>query len=181
MIGGGNTGGDDVSAGLKKGFLTGAIAVLLGATLVQTVGTSSAGAVNFDRCARWNFRVSEGYYNWNEAIVRARQMGGKLAVITSAAENRCAEIAREAACLGGCAIWIGGSDLASGGTWRWDGGTSRDARMVFYSGGSTPPYAYSNWAGGEPSGGGERCAMIWTYGTWNDGYCENGNRFLYEY
>ena len=32
--------------------------------------------------------------------------------------------------------------------------------------------AYVNWRAGEPSGGSERCAVMYDDGTWNDVYCD---------
>lgn len=171
---------------VRKFVLAGALAALLGTTVVQSVGTTSAGAVNFDPCRRWTFYLvtTGGGDAWPQAKAIARRLGGKLAVIQSHAENMCADAAIEAAGYGASVVWIGGSDIATEGTWRWDGGTAADARRVFWIGASygyAPRNAYENWEGGEPSGGGENCAMMYASGTWNDLACGTVIPFLVEY
>jgi gliding motility-associated-like protein len=72
--------------------------------------------------------------------------------------------------------WIGGSDNAVEGTWKWV--TGPEAGMVFWNGlanGSSPSGVYSNWANGEPNDWPnpnitkeENYAHIYETGKWND-------------
>lgn len=175
-----------MSGSLRRTVLAGAFSVLLGATLVQTVGTTSAGAVDFDPCRNWTFYLVTGSMqdSWRQAAATARRMGGKLAVIQSAAENACAAAATSR--CGGCGVWIGGSDRVDEGVWRWDGGNRADARRTFYIGewplGSPMRGAFSGFRDGEPNGNtGENCATTDGSGGWNDLACGNVLPFLVEY
>jgi gliding motility-associated-like protein len=98
---------------------------------------------------------------------------GYLATITLAEE---AQICGEQAPDEG---WIGGSDDAVEGTWKWV--TGPEAGMVFWNGlanGSSPSGVYSNWADDEPNDwsppdvtdipGQENYAHIYETGKWND-------------
>ena len=72
--------------------------------------------------------------------------------------------------------WIGGSDAAIEGTWKWV--TGPEAGMIFWNGlvdGSSPSGVYSNWADGEPNDWPndnitkeENYAHIYETGKWND-------------
>lgn len=87
-------------------------------------------------------------------------LSGYLATITSAAEqsflNTVVNPSRTAA-------WLGGSDAADEGIWRWVAGP--EANQTIAS-------SYSNWASGEPnnySGGEDALQGWWTSGgAWND-------------
>lgn len=68
-------------------------------------------------------------------------------------------------------VWLGGSDLAVEGEWRWSGGP--EAGQMYWLGaaaGSAQGGFYTNWGGGEPnnSGGVEDGIQLLTGGTWND-------------
>lgn len=172
---------------VRRMVLAGALAALLGATVVQSVGTTAAGAVSFDPCRRWTFYLVTGPSadTWSQAAATARRLGGKLAVIQSAAENACAAAATSG--CGGCGVWIGGSDLVNDGVWRWDGGNARDARRIFYIGdawtGSAPWGAYEAFTfEAEPNGStGENCLQLGGGGSWNDYACGNVLPYLIEY
>jgi len=57
----------------------------------------------------------------------------------------------------GCSCWIGLTDAASEGHWRWSDGTAVD---------------YLNWAKGEPDGGSQDCvATSGSTGEWGDHSC----------
>ena len=92
-------------------------------------------------------------------------VGGYIATSTSAVENAFLSS------LISNPIWLGGSDLAVEGQWRWAGGA--DAGQMFWLGavaGSAQNGYYTNWFGGEPNdfGGVEDGAQMYVGGLWND-------------
>ncbi|MCB9989817.1 MAG: type I secretion C-terminal target domain-containing protein [Rhodospirillales bacterium] len=106
---------------------------------------------------------------WNQALTNAQTtlingVGGHLAVITSAAENTFVTG------LVTADSWIGGSDSAVEGEWRWVGGP--DDGQQFWQGlaaGTTVGGYYENWNGGEPNNSGDEDALEMNNGGgWND-------------
>ncbi|NBR00568.1 MAG: hypothetical protein EBT97_08985, partial [Actinobacteria bacterium] len=96
---------------------------------------------------------------------------GYLMNVTSAAEN---DIVVNA--LGGGSAtqgWIGGSDAAVDGVWRW--GAGPESGTQFWNGaaaGSAVGGSYTNWASGEPNGlTTENCAVYAAGNRWNDLNC----------
>jgi hypothetical protein len=79
-------------------------------------------------------------------------------------------------------VWIGGSDAAQEGLWRWNVDAS-----AFWSGGPTSSGgasvggAYANWANDQPNAGtGSNCTSLWGTespgnGLWSDDGC-SGSR-----
>ncbi len=112
-----------------------------------------------------------GGITWTDAKAAAEAkilygMKGYLATITSAAEN--AFILSKLPADG----WIGGSDAAVEGTWRWVSGPESGTLM-----------SYTNWASGEPnnSGGNEDAAEFYASngtGKWNDLH-DTGTKLTY--
>ena len=96
-------------------------------------------------------------------------MHGYLATITSAGENQF--ITAKLQGFG----WIGASDDAVEGLWKWM--TGPEAGQQFWSGlsnGSPVGGLYNNWGGGEPNdAGNEDYAHMYPGGTWNDFYTYN--------
>lgn len=97
---------------------------------------------------------------------------GYLATITSQAEN---DFVADRLQGDG---WMGASDEASEGQWRWV--TGPEAGTLFWtgaSGGSVAPGQYANWSTGEPNdwlngSPGEDCAQFYiSTGKWNDLNC----------
>ena len=128
-----------------------------------------------------NYLPSNGHYyefvpsigiTWNNARTAAANrtyygLQGYLATITAADE---AQLSGEQAAGAG---WIGGSDEATEGVWRWM--TGPENGTIFWNGGingSTPNYA--NWNNGEPNNlGNENYAHVTApgvgiTGSWND-------------
>jgi len=129
-----------------------------------------------------NYLPSNGHYylfvpnigiTWSAAKTAAQAsnyygLQGYLATLTSAEES---QIAGEQTSGAG---WIGGSDEANEGVWKWM--TGPEIGTVFWNGdytGSTPNYAF--WNGGEPNNvnGNENYAHISATGggitgSWND-------------
>ncbi len=107
--------------------------------------------------------------NWNAALTNAQStlingVAGHLAVITSADEN-----AFVASIITGDS-WLGGSDAAVEGEWRWGGGPD-DGQMYWLgnSSGSAQGGYYENWNGGEPNNSGDEDALEMNNGGgWND-------------
>jgi hypothetical protein len=107
---------------------------------------------------------------WSDARTHcAQQLLGDLAHINDAAENTFVQSHLTVA------SWIGGSDTATEGTWRWANDSS-----VFFMGGNS--VGYGNWSSGEPndSGGNEDCAEAYTNGLWNDDTCSTAHGFVCE-
>lgn len=116
------------------------------------------------------------FVNWNQASANASQAGlegvpelkGHLATITSQAENDFVHG------LLTSSSWLGGSDNAVEGEWRWVEGP--EAGQQFWqglAGGSAVNGAYTNWAPGEPNqffgpGNPENYAHMRADGLWND-------------
>lgn len=70
--------------------------------------------------------------------------------------------------------WIGGTDAAVDGQWRWSGGPL-DGQQFWQgaAGGSITNGLYANWTGGEPNSGAENCANYETGNNWNNTPCAN--------
>ena len=130
-----------------------------------------------------NYLPSTGHYYeyvadvgilWTEARIRAEErtyngLPGYLATITSADE---AQLTGEQADGTG---WIGGSDAAVEGTWRWV--TGPEAGTIFWIGdvnGSAPNGEFSFWNNGEPNNLGDEdyahvtAPNVGIRGSWND-------------
>lgn len=97
----------------------------------------------------WYKRIDQRM-DWQAAKAHCEALGGYLAVIENEAEaNFVQEIA------GDQPVWIGLSDHAQEGQWRWVNGK---------------PLTYTRWAEGEPNnaGGAENYAGLFHDGRWND-------------
>lgn len=119
------------------------------------------------------YKYVRGDFTQGQASALAQAEGGHLATITSAAENSFLADLMAQANPGGYGGWLGGSDAAEEGVWRWTEGP--EAGQVFWNGlaaGSAPEGQFTKWLPGEPSqyqGTEEDCLHMLT-GTdlWND-------------
>ncbi|MFM8526084.1 MAG: hypothetical protein ACKOCM_10775, partial [Cyanobacteriota bacterium] len=111
---------------------------------------------------------------------------GYLGTITSADEN--AFITRALLPDTG-RTWLGGSDAATEGQWKWEAGpaspeTNKSAFSVPPTSGSTSKAAgtnYVNWAAGEGTGSTDDYLSIGNSGLWNDESDSTSNGYLIEY
>lgn len=133
---------------------------------------------------------TSGCISWDDAKTAAEArtylgVPGYLASITSDEENTYL-----ASHLAGGASWIGASDTAVEGTWKWVGGP--DDGLHFWTGegetGATEPGQYSNWNPGEPnnSAPAENCGEMYagdSTGQWNDLPCDQAilGSYMVEY
>jgi len=118
-----------------------------------------------------HYKFVEGLYTFAEAEAGAAALGGYVATVTSAAEN-----AFLAELIAGADIgaWLGGSDAAEEGVWRWTEGP--EAGTNFWNGlagGSAPGGAYTNWHEGTPNGAHngleeDHLHMVANGDLWND-------------
>jgi hypothetical protein len=108
-----------------------------------------------------------GTFTWPDARTAAlgssfMGLPGYLATVTSSAENAFLLSLNP---LG----WLGGSDQASEGVWRWIDGP--EANQVFWNGGpggSAPPGAFANWGPGQPDNGGIQNFLLLGPAGWDD-------------
>jgi len=118
--------------------------------------------------------------SWQDAMaqVGARSYNGQkgyLATITSAEENEFIRQKLETSALGPSA-WLGASDTAAEGTWRWITGPE-----------AGQPLNYTNWAPGEPNNAGDQDYLTMNLvGQWQDLNKENAagnavNLYVVEY
>jgi VCBS repeat-containing protein len=105
-------------------------------------------------------------------------VGGYLATSTSAAEN-----AYLVGLAAGNIVWLGGTDSAVEGSWRWSGGP--DSGQLFWLGtgtGSAQNGYYTNWGAGEPNdSGGQDGIRLQTNGLWDDIALTTSLRYIIEW
>lgn len=137
------------------------------------VSLVDAGEVFFEENGHLYKYISDAG-TWNAAKTKAEALTlygatGYLATITSANEN--AFVTARLTNAG----WMGASDVAVEGAWRWVTGPENGTQFWSgASGGSTVGGNYAAWAAGEPNdSGGEDCAQYLSGGSgeWNDLPC----------
>lgn len=120
--------------------------------------------------------------NWHAGNAFCSQKGGYLAVITSESENDFIK-AKFTSSISNHGTWLGGSDEATEGTWKWV---------------NNEKWSYSKWSAAEPNNmyfeitpqaapstlpdyaKGEHYLMIWKNGLWNDGMSVNRGTYNYQ-
>lgn len=104
---------------------------------------------------------SEGVNNdkmhWQKVAAYCRSLGGTLACITSAQENK---VVASMVSSYGKTCWIGGNSLENVGKFVWETGEA---------------FSYTNWETGEPNnkGGNQRFIRMYPNGLWDD--CEDAS------
>jgi len=128
---------------------------------VMNGSAASAAAVQFAGNGHY-YEVIAGQEDWNQAFSDAQALTnfgqhGYLATITSQAEN---DFVASLITTAGFSAWLGGSDAAAEGVWKWADGPEAGHLL-----------SYTNWAGGEPNNanGDEDSLMMYAgSGLWND-------------
>lgn len=161
----------------------GALMLATGGTItLTTTGDTGDGGITFGGgvdSGNQHDLVTDQLRTWDNARTAAASGTGSgtgdtyLATVTSALEN---SMVRSAA--GSTAAWLGGSDAASEGAWRWvtgPEGLEAGGGRQFWQGnasGSTVNGSYANWNTNEPnnSGGLEHALQLGAgaAGQWND-------------
>jgi PEP-CTERM motif/Lectin C-type domain len=119
--------------------------------LFALVGGSAAHATPLlDPANGHYYEFVTGSFSWDQAVTDAASQtfnghNGYLATVTSAAEESFIE-----GLPGVTRAWLGGSDAASEGVWKWT--TGPEAGQTFWtSADGTTPGMYSDWSPGEPN------------------------------
>jgi hypothetical protein len=104
-------------------------------------------------------------------------LGYHLARVDSDTETNL--LRNHASAVGLTAVWLGGSDAASEGTWVWEDGTQ------FWQGaanGMAVGGLYTNWIANQPdnSGGTENCLQFHPNMGWNDTTCSSSFAYICE-
>jgi hypothetical protein len=125
--------------------------------MVAALGTASATAapVQWGVNGHWYEYIPASSITWSAADIAATGLGAgwNLASITSAAENAFVVSLITGTIAERTHVWIGGTDLATEGTWTWTNGD---------------PFSYTNWWGGEPNNSGDEdyLALDFRSGSW---------------
>lgn len=152
-------------------------------TTARTVTFSLGDAMPYSGTGHW-YKYVAGPVNWDAAQTAASGSTyfgrvGYLATITSAGENAFANTK-----LGAGNTWLGGSDSALEGTWKWVTGPENGTTFCVGGGGNCVPSggAYTNWNGGEPNSSGN-CLLFYgsATGVWDDTVCTATNGYIVEY
>ncbi|MFZ4578705.1 MAG: fibrinogen-like YCDxxxxGGGW domain-containing protein [Myxococcota bacterium] len=109
-----------------------------------------SGSEQFGRC----FEAFGGKVTWTQARAACQAWDGELVSIHNKYENKYVRELATAEC-GVQALWIGATDRAHEGVWRWS---------------NAKKGGFQDWAGGEPNdaGGNEDFAEMYDSGVWND-------------
>jgi hypothetical protein len=172
---------------VKRTIATLIAGLMLAGLLAPAVVVAGKGYdhLNFFRFRGHEYRFVPELKTWPEAKAYCEQDGGHLATIHSEAENRIVFNQRYAFSPTGrpykwrFGSWLGASDRAQEGAWRWVTGE---------------PMTYTNWGPGEPNNwdasgqghGEDYMALLWwegydppLLGVWNDWqYQPNGSEAL---
>ena len=133
---------------------------------------------------------------WDSASAACASVGARLVRVDDASENEwlVARAPTAGVTTTADAMWLGASDAAMEGAWRWEDGEQFWDDTVNAGAGAPVGSLYSNWHGPTPpfaaaepnnTGGflgspGEDCAMMRSDGTWNDGSCSSTAGYVCE-
>jgi hypothetical protein len=108
--------------------------------------------------------------NWADAKTFAESltwfgMQGHLATVESTSEHVAIQ-----AMIDNSDHWIGGSDAATEGSWKWLSGQSNEQAISTFF-----------WAAGEPSRSANEHCLSYFNDKWYDDVCTRGNKYLVEF
>ncbi|MBX2980819.1 MAG: HYR domain-containing protein [Flavobacteriales bacterium] len=136
-----------------------------------SVAALPAGTIHLGEYQGRSYHLATTPHNWSSANNAAIAAGGHLAVIRNATHNtwlrNAVSVASPTAVGNERAYWVGLSDAAVEGSFRWINGT---------------PATYLNWSVNEPSNtnGGEHYVEVLSSGEWNDLRMESLRRYVIE-
>ncbi|MFK7836307.1 MAG: VCBS domain-containing protein [Sulfitobacter sp.] len=167
---------------------TGTVTVELNNTAPTVFGESTSvqmisrrGADFFEAESAY-YKFVRGYFTIDQADAMATAEGGRLASIRSQAEN---DFVGDLLVNTDVDAWIGASDSAVEGEWRW----VTDGNDLFWQGdvdGSAQNGAYTNWFAGQPDAGATDASdhmALFRFGNheWDDAIGTDGRGYLVEY
>jgi hypothetical protein len=145
-------------------------------------GFSTCGGADPCSCATFNahpYRLCSAFLNFATAEADCEAHGMKLARIDDAQEDAFLDQAFSDVFSGLTFAFIGASDQAQEGTWRW-----LEGDVAFWngdSGGSALAGLYTHWDVNKPFGNTTRnCAGLLTNGSWEDRSCTAQNAYICE-
>ncbi|HOW51119.1 MAG TPA: kelch repeat-containing protein [bacterium] len=123
-----------------------------------------------------HYAISADQLGWHDARQTCRMMGGDLVVINSELEQHYLEKMLDPTKT----YWIGATDEATEGDWRWVDGT------LFWKGNASgTAYGYTNWEKKQPDnyGAGQDHAVIWANQNyqWDDAYPTTTTYYICEF
>jgi hypothetical protein len=162
---------------MKGGRMKKAVAVIGFAVAILASGQANASPIlnplNGHFYDAVVFPEETNFLNWDAAKVAAEStffMGerGYLATITSKEEDDFLAVNFGPVRLSRGELWVGGSDQAVNGEWRWVVGP--EAGTLFWLGGpSGTQVLFAHWATGEPNNSfGDESRLGWSELGWND-------------
>lgn len=115
------------------------------AVVLISVNSAFADSVIVEYSGHWYQRIDTNM-SWHDAKTYAENLGGYLSVVTSQNENDFLwnNLAKDT----GAFIWLGGTDEAQEGVWKWITG---DTFWIGNASGSPVDGAYTNWTLDNPS------------------------------
>ncbi len=144
------------------------------------------GGVVEDPLSGHAYYFNEAYLSWEAARDAAESLGGHLATIPWFEENTFIYETFIQPLEGGddddWTPWIGASDAAVEGEWRWV--TGPEAGFQFWQGNASgTPLGFDNWSPGQPDDNelNEDYAEMWPGGAWNDAPGEGGHFSIVEF
>jgi hypothetical protein len=175
--GAGGVGGGSGSSGVGGGGAAGTSAGGIGGTTVD--GGAACATMTFNG---HTYAFCDGPFAWADANNDCAAKGMRLVRIDDAAENTWVQMTAFAGIASTSSIywpWIGGTDQAVVGEWRWTDGA------LFWMGssnGSAQGGLYSNWVAGSPTSGGTAtdCAILQHAAFWTDFDCTRLERYVCE-